>query len=216
MARLFGMSIRRRAVAARFMAMLTCVVFTQCSQSPRDSLNAGERVPDFSLEDLAGHRVALKDLRNKGVVLVNFWATWCVPCKTEIPLLDQIYNKLQDKGFTVVGVSVQERKDTVAAFCRKNPVRYPVVVDPDGAVAKQYGVFAFPTTVVVNREGIVLLQEIKKLDQETLSKIESMVEENRTARQTIVDQLLPAAGERDQGHLQAFAHSARLWQPLAQ
>src|SRR5690242_19524112 len=105
----FERPVRGRAVAVRLMLiMLTCAVFTQCSQSPRDPLNAGERVPDFSLEDLAGHMVALKDLRNNGVVLVNFWATWCVPCKTEIPLLDQIYNKLQDKGFTVVAVSGQE------------------------------------------------------------------------------------------------------------
>jgi peroxiredoxin len=212
MARLPGMPIRGHTVVARFIViLLTCAVITQCSRSTRDPLKAGERVPDFSLDSLAGQKVALKDLRNKGVVLVNFWATWCAPCKTEIPLLDEVYDKLQDKGFTVVGVSVQERKDTVAAFCRKNQVRYPILFDPDGDVAKQYGVFAFPTTVVVNREGVVLLQEIKTLDRETLSKIESIVADNTAASDGSGDKSLQSAAERGRGRLQAPAHLTGIW-----
>jgi peroxiredoxin len=175
---------RRRTIALRLIAvMLACAALTQCSRSMREPLGAGERAPEFSLDSLAGEKVALKDLKKKGIVLLNFWATWCAPCKAEIPLLDQLSEKLQDKGLTVVGVSVQERKDSVAAFCRKNRVKYPILLDSDADVSKQYGVFAFPTTIVLSQDGVVLLQQSKTLDQQTLLTIESMVGGDRVSAQ---------------------------------
>jgi len=86
-------------------------------------------------------------------VLVNFWATWCPPCVTEIPSMNRLLAKYQAQGLEIVSVDFQQSATDIATFVKRVPVDYPIVLDHDGRLSKQWGVFSFPTTFVVDRQG---------------------------------------------------------------
>ena len=117
-------------------------------------LKDGFMAPDFVLKDSAGADVRLSDYRGKAVVL-NFWATWCRPCRIEMPMLAELESQYKARGLEVVGVSVDDDGwKSVRPFVEKNPVPYPVVIG-DLALQKRYGVVAMPMTVLIDREGKV-------------------------------------------------------------
>jgi thiol-disulfide isomerase/thioredoxin len=109
---------------------------------------------DFELPDLAGRPVRLRDLRNR-VVLVNFWATWCAPCREEMPALETLARELGPRGLTVVGVNFKESKREVEAFMKEHRLSFPVLLDGDGRVSASYQVFALPVTFLVDRRGML-------------------------------------------------------------
>ena len=106
---------------------------------------------DFTLKDMHGNEVTLSKLRGK-VVLVNFWATWCPPCRMELPDINSIYARLQSKGLVVLPIT-QEDAAKVSPFLAKNGYRLPVLLDPEGKVFKQFHVDGIPKTFVFNQEG---------------------------------------------------------------
>ena len=112
------------------------------------------QAPGFSLPDKSGGPVALKDFDGQ-VVLINFWASWCGPCREEMPLLDELYQRYEPLGFTMLGINVEE--DTVAAekFLQGMPVNFPVLFDRENSVSKLYDVIAMPSTVIVGRDGSI-------------------------------------------------------------
>lgn len=113
--------------------------------------------PDFTLQNLAGEDVSLSDLRGK-VVFVNFWATWCPPCRAEIPHFIELVDKYGD-DFTVLGIALDPREfDKVAPFVDKMGINYPVVLDKKGVSQLYGGISSIPTTFVVNRDGEVIEQ----------------------------------------------------------
>lgn len=116
--------------------------------------------PDFTLPTLAGDSLSLSDLRGQ-TVLLNFWATWCAPCVEEIPELIALHDELNPHGFSVVGISLdQEDADFVRPFTERLGITYPIPLD-DGAVAEAYGgVWALPTTYVIDAEGEILQRVI--------------------------------------------------------
>ena len=105
------------------------------------------------LKDLQGMRVAL-GFPGK-VVLVNFWATWCKPCKEEMPAMQASYDKLRDKGFVVLAVNELEDTDRVAEHIRTHRHTFPVVMDRNNKVANQYGVVGLPASFIIDPQGIV-------------------------------------------------------------
>jgi cytochrome oxidase Cu insertion factor (SCO1/SenC/PrrC family) len=115
----------------------------------------GHPAPSFTLATLAMQELPLSSLRGK-VVLLNFWATWCKPCKSELPLLSSWYRKLRAHGFTVVGVDQAEGISDVAAFVQRLHVPYPIALDSDGTVANRYNVSGTPTTLLLDRRGVVV------------------------------------------------------------
>ena len=114
----------------------------------------GKPAPDWALQDLSGNTVRLSDLRGQ-VVLVNLWATWCPPCRAEMPDLAALYLAHKDEGFVVLGVDDQERPQTVSEFLARSPVPYPVLLDPDSRVARAYGVSYLPASFVIDRRGVL-------------------------------------------------------------
>jgi peroxiredoxin len=107
--------------------------------------------PALRLPTLRGAPVDLAELRGR-VVLVNFWATWCPPCVEEIPSLQRLYRMLQPRGLEILAVDVGETVETMEAFLADKPVEFPVLMDVDGEALRRWGVHAFPTTLVLDRE----------------------------------------------------------------
>jgi thiol-disulfide isomerase/thioredoxin len=108
--------------------------------------------PDFTLESRSGDNIRLEDHRGE-VVMLNFWASWCGPCRQEMPLMDDIYSRYQDLGFTILAVNVDENRDEALRFLESVPVDYPILYDPESSVSELYEVPAMPTTVMIDRDG---------------------------------------------------------------
>lgn len=109
---------------------------------------------DFKLEDLNGKEIKLSDFKGKKVFL-NFWASWCGPCKAEMPHMQQLYEETKDKDIVILAVNVGEDKAKVKSFIEKNQYTFPVVLDVKQEVASQYGISAFPTSFFIDEEGYV-------------------------------------------------------------
>ena len=125
-------------------------------------LKAGFAVPkaevdstDFTLESVDGTSVSLASYKGS-LVFLSFWATWCGPCKQELPSAQALYEKLKSKGFLIVAVDVMEEKKTVSAFVRANRMTFPVLLDADGRVGGEYDARSIPTNYIVDRRGKIL------------------------------------------------------------
>lgn len=114
----------------------------------------GHPAPDIVLRSLAGRNMSLASLRGH-TVLLNFWATWCTACRTEMPRLVGWYHKLHHRGFVVLGIDQQEDPAAVAAFTHQYHIRYPVVLDRSGDVSARYNVVGLPTSFLIDRQGII-------------------------------------------------------------
>jgi peroxiredoxin len=109
--------------------------------------------PNFTLQSRDGKPVALADLKGQ-VVMVNFWATWCQPCRQEMPHLEALYKRYNSLGFTLLGVNVEDNPEGAKKWLDENgPVTFPVLLDPKNQVSKLYKVVAMPSTVLVARDG---------------------------------------------------------------
>ncbi|WP_416240394.1 TlpA family protein disulfide reductase [Marinobacter sp. F3R08] len=108
--------------------------------------------PDFTLESRSGENLRLEEHRGE-VVMLNFWASWCGPCRQEMPLMDELYSQYKDLGFTILAVNVDENRAEAHRFLEKVPVNYPILYDPESSVSELYEVQAMPTTVMIDRDG---------------------------------------------------------------
>jgi len=113
---------------------------------------AGEPAYVFALEDLEGNSISLADFRGKKVML-NFWASWCGPCRAEIPHMVELYHELEGEDFEIVAVNLREDPETVAGFVKGQEMDFVVLLDKDAAVGKDYFVRAIPTSLFVDDEG---------------------------------------------------------------
>jgi len=116
--------------------------------------SAPAAAPDFALPARDGGELRLSDLRGQ-VVMINFWATWCGPCRQEMPLLEQIHAKYEPLGFTLLGVNVEPDSEEARAWLTTVPVTFPILFDRDNAVSESFGVEAMPSSVLIDREGRV-------------------------------------------------------------
>lgn len=128
---------------------------------------AGAIAPDFTVNGMDGAEQSLAALRGK-VVLVNFWATWCVPCRQEMPAIQAAYDAHKDEGFAVVGIDERESSDDVRAYAGELGLRFPLFLDADGKVGHQYRVFGLPTSVFVGRDGVIRQVTIGEMDLASL------------------------------------------------
>jgi thiol-disulfide isomerase/thioredoxin len=139
-------------------------------------LRSGDRVPDFTLVDLSGQTVRFSDLDGRAVVL-NFWATWCPPCRREMPLLDAIHQEYRSRGLSVVGIDVGEDPDAVRRYVESIGVAYPIWVDGPNrqtgidstqSIHGRFGGVGLPTTVFVDRGGIIRDRHLGELSRAML------------------------------------------------
>ncbi len=120
-------------------------------QPPKEEVEA----PDFTLKDLNGKKVQLRDFRRK-VIFLNFFATWCVPCRLEMPAMERLSKAYKDKGLVVLAVDIKESAKTVRTFLQELKVSFPALLDADGSVAFTYGIRPLPATYLIGRNGKIL------------------------------------------------------------
>ena len=121
--------------------------------------DANRQKANFTLTDLEGKTWTLKDLKGK-VVLVNFWATWCPPCRKEMPDLEALYNRFQDEGFVILAVSEDEETAKVGPFITEHKITYPILLDPGNKVNQLFQVEGIPKSFVYDRDGKLVAQSI--------------------------------------------------------
>lgn len=139
----------KRSIRSFLALALTCAALVAQAEP-----GVGAPAPDFTLPSRDGDSVRLADLRGD-VVLVNFWATWCPPCRQEMPLLDQLHARYAPLGFSLLGVNVEQDSALAEQFLAEVPVGFPILLDPEERVSELYGVPAMPTTVLIDRSGTV-------------------------------------------------------------
>jgi peroxiredoxin len=162
--------VDRRAIC---LVLLAAALVSCHSKRLATPIQEGALAPAFDLQTVSGERISLKDLQNKGLVLVNFWATWCSLCKAEVPILNKVHRDHASQGLTVVGIAVEDRQDMVTAYRKRHEMEYQVLLDTSGDVSREYGLFALPMTVLVDRKGTVLVRKYGVVDNDLLAALES-------------------------------------------
>jgi len=156
--------------------LLALLVASGCTKREEPAIE-GKLAPDFTLNDLSGRPVQLSSLKGK-VVLVNFWATWCPPCREEVPSLVKMNQAMQGKPFQLLAVSIDEKgKEAVAAFFAKSGTALPALLDTDGAVSRRYGTTGVPETFVIDTKGVIMKKVVGGLDwsaPEVLAALEDL------------------------------------------
>lgn len=137
----------------------------------------GSEAPDFSVIDLDGNPIHLAELRGRPVI-VNFWASWCIPCIEEFPLLRDAAARHADDGLVVVGIVYQDRTQAAQDFMARNGATWAAAADPDGRVAEAYGILAPPETFFIGRDGRVAARVLGQFSSATLDdKVAVIMEE---------------------------------------
>ncbi|NJD27142.1 MAG: TlpA family protein disulfide reductase [Chloroflexi bacterium] len=159
---------RRRLVIAAWLVagVAALVVFLTVNvgrpAGPVDTPIVGRPAPAFDLDTLAGGRLSLAQLRGSAVVL-NFWASWCIPCREEAPLLTAADATYGPRGVRVIGVVYQDSADNARDFMRRYGQTYPGLLDPSGRTAIDYGVFGIPETFFIDASGVVRSRQVGAL-----------------------------------------------------
>ena len=172
------------------MSLVTGVLWTVASRVPSavgaplsssPSPREGFLAPDFTLDTIGGNQVTLSELRGQ-IVVVNFWATWCLPCREETPALEKSYEQYKESGVIILGVNLtnQDSMSDIESFVQEFRLTYPILLDRDGTVSNHlYQIRGLPTTFFVNRDGIIRTVVVGGPMSETFirSKIETLLQE---------------------------------------
>jgi len=174
-----SLAVRATALLLSVVAILGAIVLLRGRAAPAPfaaggtgaldhrALVVGQPAPDFVLMDVNGHAIRLSDLRGQ-VVLVNFWATWCIPCRQELPAIEQVYSEQRDRGFTALEVNEQESPADVESFASQIGATPPIVLDSAASVLAQYRFKGLPDSVLVDPQGTVRSVSYGPLSRETL------------------------------------------------
>ena len=133
-----------------FLAGMALLLSTTSSYAASETLSG--KAPNFTLKSRSGKNIKLSELRGQ-VVMINFWASWCGPCRKEMPLLEQIYKKYKKLGFTLLGVNVEQDTKAAKRYLKDVKVSFPILFDTTNKTSKLYNISAMPTTVMVDRHG---------------------------------------------------------------
>lgn len=144
-------AIARCLHAARLLALAACAVGGLAANA---AVTPSTGAPDFTLPSLGGPNLRLQEQRGR-VVMINFWASWCGPCRVEMPHLARLYEQYRKAGFTVLAVNIDEDPHKAASLARQLGMRFPVLLDTDKKVSRLYDLSTMPSTVLVDRDGRV-------------------------------------------------------------
>ncbi len=150
-------------IAGKVDTLVASLKQQEAAQKLNESLAVGAVFPPFEVKDLDGKSLSLTSQKGK-VTLVDFWATWCPPCVAELPAVLAVYKKYHDKGFNIVGISLDKDKDVLLGFLKENEMTWPQYFDGLGwgnTLAKQYGINSIPATYLVGADGKILATDLR-------------------------------------------------------
>ncbi len=177
---------RRAAASLSVLLLAASILIGWRLQSTRTSLRGGDSsagaravlptegqpLPAFDFSDVNGRRVSSEELRGK-VLVVDIWASWCEPCKTEMPAFEQLHQQYRDQGLAIIGISIDITAEDAARFAREIGVTYPIIHNPE--IMTEWGLLGLPTTIVVDRAGVVRKKvigfEYKEVFEKTLREL---------------------------------------------
>src|SRR5690348_14747442 len=168
-----------RRLSAGIVATLAACAATVIALPAAVAADPSGPAPQFTLPEKGGGQLSLAQYKGQ-VVMINFWASWCGPCRQEMPLLENIYKKYNKMGFTLIGVNVEPDPKAAEGFLKDTPVNFPVIYDKDSTVSKAYDVSGMPSTVIIDRKGNirVLHRGYKPGDEnEYLDSIRTLIRE---------------------------------------
>jgi thiol-disulfide isomerase/thioredoxin len=134
---------------------------------------------DFTLPLLNGTKITLSQYKGK-VVFLNFWATWCGPCRSEMPSMETVYQRLKNKGFEILAVNIGESRGKVSEFMQEYKLNFPAVLDEKSITGSQYNVRAIPTTYIIDRRGLIIARIVGSINWNTpkvIAALEAVVQE---------------------------------------
>ena len=138
----------------RMRRLLCAAPLLACAAAAAVTVQPSTMAPDFTLRSMEGPNLRLNEQRGR-VVMVNFWATWCGPCRQEMPHLNKLYDKYRDSGFVLLGVNIDDNAGKATDLAAKLGLKFPVLLDTDKTVSRLYDMGTMPATVVIDREGRV-------------------------------------------------------------
>lgn len=147
-------TMRDRRLLPRIAVLLTALALPTFVTAPVSALDRGARAPEIGLRDLEGNAVQLSALRGK-VVLVDFWASWCGPCREEMPVLERFHRQFAERGLVIVGVNIDREEPNMRRFLDRTPVSFRNVHDGQHAVADRYAPPRMPTSYLIDKRGSV-------------------------------------------------------------
>ena len=149
---------------------LLIILVNGCNLSSNGGSGSDNPAPDFQLQDIEGQTVTLSSLRGSPV-MINFWASWCGPCRDEMPFLQQIYEDRDSYGVTLITVNLRESLSVITQFMQSNNLSFPVLLDTDGSVSLNYNISGIPTTFFIDKDGIIIEKRLGPFN--SVSEIES-------------------------------------------
>ncbi|MFW5996115.1 MAG: TlpA family protein disulfide reductase [Halanaerobiaceae bacterium] len=165
---------KKWATVITMFVILTLTISTGLTQTRAEEedipvgTETGEQAPNFTLENLEGEEVSLDDYRGEKIFL-NFWATWCPPCKSEMPDIQKLHE--DNENITILTINLQENKNQAETYLQQNDLSFPVLLDTEGEAGNKYLVRSIPTTYIIDKEGIIKDQHIGAMNYETMTEI---------------------------------------------
>ena len=147
-------SLTRGLILAVLAVAIVYTVFTAVMQEKQETLKVGAEAPDFEVVDLEGNKFRLSDYKGEGVVL-NFWGTWCEPCKREFPAMERQYKHFENSGVHLIAINIEQTDLEVQTYVKNMGMTFPVAIDKTRSILNAYSVKPLPTTILINEKGIV-------------------------------------------------------------
>ncbi|RPJ96766.1 thiol-disulfide oxidoreductase ResA [Rummeliibacillus sp. TYF005] len=145
----------RIVILAVLVAAIAYTVYNTAHKDDVQLLKIGDNAPDFSLVDLNGETHKLSDYKGQGVLL-NFWGTWCKPCKKEMPAINNQYKQFKNQGVQILGINIAQSNLEVSSYADKLGVEFPIAIDKTKSVMRAYNVDILPTTVLIDKDGKIV------------------------------------------------------------
>jgi len=152
-----------KTIARLLLIIVLLFIASGCNLSPKvtDGIgtDVGNMAPNFQLMNIEGQNVSLIGLRGNPVIL-NFWASWCGPCREEMPFLQQIFEEWQNQGVLLKGINLREDPSQITGYMQGSGLSFPVLLDTDGSITQNYNVVGIPTTFFIDKDGIIQVRKL--------------------------------------------------------
>lgn len=165
----------RGAIIAVLAVASIYTIYGAVTKEQQALLQVGDTAPNFTLQDLEGEQQTLADYRGQGVVL-NFWGTWCEPCKKEMPAFDKYYQQFKDRGVQMLAINVAESDYAVKSFVQQYGMTFPVAIDHTKSVLRAYNIEPLPTTMLINEQGEIVKIITGEMTEQDIKQYMTMIQ----------------------------------------